>query len=312
VLEGPLEQAIFDGQLFSAPWYGNTQLLWYYKSIAEQTGVDPSQGPVTWEQLIDAASRAGKSVAAQGRRNESLMVWVNALVQSAGGTILDPNSQGQPAERVEPTIDSPAGEAAAEIMRSLADSPAAPPAFSTAGEEESRALFQSEDGAYMVNWTYVWAAFDAAIEEGALPADYKDDIGWARYPRVYADTESAPPSGGIGLSIGAFSRHPELTVELIRCLTSVESEKEYMLTAGDPAAKSAVYDDPAVRQAFPMADDIRVSIDDAGPRPISPYYGDVTSAVQRGFHPPDAIVPETTPQQTAALLKGVLTNQQLL
>ena len=35
-----------------------------------------------------------------------------------------------------------------------------------------------------------------------------------------------------------------------------------------------------------MADLIRESINDAGPRPITPYYGDVSTSVQRTWHPP--------------------------
>ena len=50
-----------------------------------------------------------------------------------------------------------------------------------------------------------------------------------------------------------------------------------MLDSGNPAARAAAYDDPAVREAFPMADLIRESIDDAGPRPITPYYSDVSA-----------------------------------
>jgi multiple sugar transport system substrate-binding protein len=312
VLSGPLEQAMFDDKMYSAPWYGNTQLLWYKKSVVQKTGVDPGAGPVTWQQLIDGASKAGVTVAAQGRKNESLMVWVNALVESAGGSILDPGSQDLPAEDVQPTVDSEAGRKAAQIMRDLATSRAVFPGFSTAGEEQSRAAFQEENGGYMVNWPYVWAAFDTAIADGSLPKDFKDDVGWAPYPRVDADRESAPPSGGIGLSVGAFSRNQDLAVEAIRCITSAESEKAYMLSAGDPAARSAVFDDPEIREKFPMADDIRDGMNGAAPRPISPYYGDVTAAIQSGFHPPNAVSPDNTPRKTASLLEGVLTNKQLI
>ena len=49
-----------------------------------------------------------------------------------------------------------------------------------------------------------------------------------------------------------------------------------MVDSGNPAAKAAAYDDPAVREAFPMADLIRESINDAGPRPVTPYYNDVS------------------------------------
>ncbi len=166
VLKGPLEQSIFADTMFSAPFYGNTQLLWFHKSVAEEAGLDMEE-PVTWDQLIAAAEETGTTMAVQGRKNESLMVWVNALVQSAGGTILEEGQEDAPADEVVPTIDSEAGAEAARIMRTIADSSAAPPAISTAGEEESRAAFQAENGGFMVNWPYVWAAFDAGSKTAA-------------------------------------------------------------------------------------------------------------------------------------------------
>ncbi len=312
VLRGPLEQSTFEDTLFSAPLYGNTQLLWYRKSVLQKAGVDPAAGPVTWDQLIKGATRAGVTFAAQGRRNESLMVWVNALVASAGGSILAEGSEGLPGNQVKSELDSPAGAAAVQIMRDLAASPAAPAGFSTAGEEDSRAAFQSGNGGFMVNWPYVWAAFDSAIEEGSLPADFKDDVGWAPYPRVDAGTETAPPSGGLGLSISAFSARQDLAVQAIRCLTTEQSQIEFMKTAGNPAALASVFDNPEIRELFPMADEIRAGMDAATPRPVSPYYGDVTGAIQTSFHPPDALDPQTTPRSADELLEAVLSNQRLI
>lgn len=312
MLAGPVEQSIFDNRMFSAPFYGNTQLLWFKKSVAERAGIDPTRNEVTWDQLIDAGVQTGTTVAGQGRRNESLMVWVNALVESAGGSILDPASQTADPENVEPTIDSPAGAEAARIMSKLANSQASFPGFSTSAEEDSRSAFQQANGGFMVNWPYVWSAFDDAIEAGSLPANFKDDVGWARYPRATPDRPSAPPSGGIGLSIGAFSPDQQVAVEAVRCIRDLRGQKEYMVGAGDPGAATALYDDPDVRKQFPMADEIREGMSEAAPRPISPYYGDVTSGIQRTYHPPNAVSPEITPNRADSLLKGVLSGQQLL
>ncbi len=197
-------------------------------------------------------------------------------------------------------------------MSKLAKSPAAFAGFSTSAEEDSRAAFQAANGGFMVNWPYVWAAFDSAIKKGTLPANFKDDVNWTRYPRVMADKQSAPPSGGIGLSIGNFSPDKDAAVEAIRCIRNLEGQKEYMLAQGDPGAAAALYDDPDIRAKFPMADAIREGMNEAAPRPISPYYGDVTAAVQRGFHPPDSLDPTTTPEKTASLITGVLSGTQLL
>ncbi|MCY1137010.1 extracellular solute-binding protein [Actinoplanes sp. Pm04-4] len=312
ILDGPLKQSTFRDTLYSAPLYGNTQLLWYRKSVLQKAGVDPSAGPVTWDQLIKGATQAGVTVAAQGRRNESLMVWVNALVSSAGGSILQAGSENLPANEVKGGLNTPAGAEAARIMHELAVSPAAPAGFSTAGEEDSRAAFQAGTGGFMVNWPYVWAAFDSAIEEGTLPANFKDDVGWAAYPRVETGTESASPSGGLGLSISSFSRKQDLAVQAIRCLANEQSQKDFMKTAGNPAALASVFDDPEIREMFPMADEIRTGLDAATPRPVSPYYGDVTGSIQTAFHPPDSLSPGSTPREANDLLEDVLSNKRLI
>jgi len=312
VLEGPLEQAIFDDQMWSAPFYGNTQLLWYKKSVAAEAGIDPAAGPVTWDELIDAAEATGTTLGEQGIRNESLMVWVNALVESAGGSIITPETLTADADQVETGIDSEAGAQAARIMSRLGNSSAAIASFSTANEEDSRAAFQADNGGFLVNWPYVWSAFDAAIEAGTLPPDFKDDVAWAPFPRVTADQEAAPPSGGIGLSVGAFSNNPDAAVELIRCLRNLEGQKEYMQAQGDPGAAEALYDDPDIQEQFPMYEAIREGLNNAVPRTVSPYYGDITTGIQRAYHPPSDLSEDDTPAATAALLKGVLSGSQLL
>jgi multiple sugar transport system substrate-binding protein len=85
-----------------------------------------------------------------------------------------------------------------------------------------------------------------------------------------------------------------------------------MLAEGNSGARAAVYDDPEVQEQFPMADLIRESIDEATPRPVSPFYTDVSSAIQRTWHPEHAVDPEGTPAAADQLIRGVLDDEQLL
>jgi multiple sugar transport system substrate-binding protein len=73
-----------------------------------------------------------------------------------------------------------------------------------------------------------------------------------------------------------------------------------------------VYEDREVRRVFPMADLIRESIDEAAPRPRTPYYTDVSASVVRTFHPPRAVDPERTPAAAARLIVDVLHDRVLL
>lgn len=308
VLEGPIDSAFWDGELVAAPFWANTQLLWYRKSVAERAGVDPESADVTWEQLISGAEEAGALMGIQGNRYEGYMVLVSALVSSAGGEILENPEAGKD---VRPAIDSEAGRRAAEVISALAASGARDPAISTSDEEAARAAFQGGRGGFMVNWPYVYGAAQEAVEAGSLEQSVLDDIGWARYPQVDAGLASRPPLGGINLGIGAFSEHHDHALDAVRCITSLESQIEYMVGAKNPGARAAVYDDPEVREIFPMADLIRESIGAAAPRPKTPYYTDVSTAVVRSFHPP-ASVNQNTPRRAAELIVDVLNDRVLL
>jgi multiple sugar transport system substrate-binding protein len=207
---------------------------------------------------------------------------------------------------------SPAGDAAADVVGRLARSSAAPADMATAGEEEARSLFQGDNGSFMVNWPYVYGAATASVDDGSLDASVLEDIAWARYPRVDADQPSAPPLGGINLAIGEFTEHPDEALDAVKCITSVENNAQYMVESGNPAARSAAYDDPEVRETFPMADLIRESIDEAAPRPITPYYGDVSTSVQRTWHPSGSVRSPRTPERADTYMAEVLAGERLL
>jgi multiple sugar transport system substrate-binding protein len=184
--------------------------------------------------------------------------------------------------------------------------------MSSAGEEEARSTFQGDRGMFMVNWPYVYGAAKADVESGAVKQSVVDDIGWARYPEAVAGEPSKPPLGGINLAIGAYTKHPDQALALVKCLTSLQSNIDYMLDSGNPAAKRAAYDDPKVREAFPMAELIRNSINEAGPRPITPYYNDVSTSVQINWHPSTSVHAPQTPDKTATFMTQVLHGERLL
>lgn len=308
VLNSPIESATWKGKLVAAPFQANTQLLWYRKSVAQKAGVDPTKPDFTWDQMLDAALKTGTTIGEQGNLYEGYMVWVNALVLSAGGAIITNNDKGKDATVA---IDSPAGRAAAEMIKKVATSKAADPALSTATEEPSRVTFDSPTGGFMLNWPYVYSAIQGNVKDGSVPKSVFDDVAWARYPRMSADTPSKPPIGGNNLAISKFSNHKDLGLEAIKCIISPAIEVQGMLVSGSPVANGTVYDNADIRKQFPMADLIRESINSAGPRPVTPYYGDVSAAIQRTWHPQTALS-DSTPKNSAELISNVLHDRRLL
>ncbi|MEP7765311.1 extracellular solute-binding protein [Sanguibacter sp. 25GB23B1] len=309
VVQGALDGATWKDELVTAPFWANTQLLWYRTSVAEAAGLDMTQ-PVTWDQIIDATEAQDALLAVQGAKAESLTVWVNALVASAGGSIVENPEAGR--DEIALGLESDAGREAATILEKIGTTGVGGPALPTEDENASLTIFQGDEGSFMVNWPFVWAASQSAVEEGSLDQAVLDDIGWALYPRVLDDTETAPPYGGINLGVGAFSEHVDLAYDAVRCIVSPENQAEYFLTNGNPPANATAFDDPAVQEAFPMAATIRDSLELAVPRPQTPYYNEVSTGLQETWHPVDGVDPATTPGASADLIISVLRGEKLL
>jgi multiple sugar transport system substrate-binding protein len=309
VVQSAIQGSTWNDKLVTVPFWANTQVLWYRKSVAEAAGLDMTK-PVTWQQIVDAAESQGKLVGAQGTRKESLTVWLNALVESAGGSIIAKNSSHP--DQIKLGLDTPAGKRAAEIMKMVATSDAAGPAFSTETEGDSATGFESDKGGFQVNYPFIYPRALTAVKDGTLDKSVPDDYAAAIYPRVDADTEAAPPYGGINLGVGAFSDSPELAYEAAECIVSDENQAYYFTSNGNPASALSAYEDPAVLKAFPMAPVIRDSLKIAKPRPQSPYYNEISGGVQRSYHPPASVNPSKTPKQANDLITAVLAKEDLL
>ena len=143
----------------------------------------------------------------------------------------------------------------------------------------------------MVNYPYI---YPAAAEVGE---DFQKNIGWARYPRSVPDRPSAPPLGGFNIAVSAYSNNADLAFEAAECIASPENQALSAELGGLPPTSESVYDDPKVRKSYPFADELRESIDSAGPRPVTPAYSDISLAIQKTYHPPDAVDPDTVVEQ---------------
>jgi multiple sugar transport system substrate-binding protein len=307
VVQSAIDGSTWNDELVAVPFWANTQLFWYKKSVAEAAGLDPENEPVTWEQLVQAAEDQDTTIAAQGIRAEALTVWVNALIESAGGHIIEETAD-DPAD-IQLGLESDAAQAAAEVMNSV--SAVGGPAFTTAGEDVNVTDFEEGDAAFMVNWPFVWGRALGAVEAGTLDASVPEDYGWAQYPRVLEDEESRPPYGGINLVVGAYSENVDAAYEAAECIVSEENQAYYFISNGNPASKATVYEDPEVIEVFPQAPVILESLENAAPRPLTVYYSEVSGALQRVYHPATGI-DENTGAEASELISAVLSGEQLL
>ena len=97
--------------------------------------------------------------------------------------------------------------------------------------------------------------------------------------------------------MSAYSNNSDLAFEAAECLASPENQALSAELGGLPPTTESVYDDPKVQKAFPFADELRQSIENAGPRPVTPAYSDISLAIQKTYHPPESVDPDTVVEQ---------------
>ena len=300
VLAGPYQSAQYDGQQYGAPLNSNTRLLWYRKSVLGDRPV-----PATWDELFDTAEALNTKVQETGRRAEALVVLFNALVESAGTSIVTEGADGtsEVALEREPTIK------ALEVLKRYAASTAAPTALSTSAEDDNRLAFQAtdSDSGFMINWPYVYPSVLEA--DPALAEDY----GYAPYPRVFRDEPAAPPLGGYNLGIASYTKDRAATLAAINCLTEPDQQRTIATTGGQPSVLRELGDDPAIKEVLPFLPIMTEQLERAAPRPVTPNYNDVSLAVRQVLHPYSSIGdPAQTYEDLRDLLQRALDSQAVL
>jgi multiple sugar transport system substrate-binding protein len=317
--EGAVAAGTWQDELVVAPFWSNTQVLWYRKSVVEGTPLAQkldSGENVTWDEIIDVAAEQDKAIAVQANKYEGYVVWINALVSGAGGDLVSDVEKGVDASI---DIDSEPGREAARIIERLAGE-AAPSDLSIAQEGQATTTFGSDRGSFLVNWTYTWTNYDAAQPQ------VKEDMAFARYPQTVAGEDSRPPYGGIGIGVSSASEKKDWAIEAMECLVSPENQAVNAAFTGNMPASEAGYDavrqggpddlDQAQRDALlgypdPLIDLWIESLDAAAPRTVSPYWSDISGGIQSVWHPPSS-VDQDTPARSKEFIGQVLRGEALL
>ena len=301
--QGALDAATWKDKLVVFPFWSNTQVLWYRKSFVEKAGIDMSQ-PVTWDQIIDAAADNDAKIGVQANKYEGYVVWINALVSGAGGQILEDVGEGTDATV---TISDEAGQKAAAIIEKLVSSGAAPADLSVSNEGTAGSTFGSDEGSFLVNWTYIWHNYDESAP------DVAKDIGYAPYPQTVEGEDSRPPYGGIGIGVSAFSDDKELALEAAACLVEPDNQGINADLTGNMPASTEGYTYEALQKSFPadLLELFQTSVDAAAPRTVTPYWSDVSGAIQNVWHPPRSVNGET-PDESQTFIEDVLKGGDLL
>jgi multiple sugar transport system substrate-binding protein len=263
LLPATIKTAMYHGTQYAAPQASDGGLLYYRKDLVKSP-------PKTWDQMMSDCKIAKQHnigcYAGQFAKYEGLTVNVAEAINSAGGSIVGSNG-------TTPTVDSPqAAEGLGKLVQAYKDGDIPKQAI-TYQEEQGRQAFEDGKLLFMRNWPY---CYSLAKTDGS--SKVKNTFGIAPLPGINgAGTSSL---GGHNAAISAFSDHKATAHDFLKFLES-EYFQKWELTKGSLApVRESMYHDPALVKQFPYLPTLLTSIQNAVPRPVSPYYPAVTKAIE--------------------------------
>jgi len=288
MLKPAVDTGRFEGKLWAMSYDTNGGLLFYRKDILDKAGKQP---PKTFDELKALCPVAQQNnmdcYAGQFAKYEGLTVNFAEAVQAAGGELMTDNG-------TKAALGGPAVQGLSFLADGFKNGTMPKPAI-TYKEEEGRRSFMSGKLLFLRNWPYVYGL--AAESDPANKV--KGKFGIAPLPGFTGAGSSS--LGGLNLAVSAFSKKQGTAVEFVKFATNQENAKEMVGLTGNAPAWTALYDDPELVKKFPFLPTLKEGMQTAKPRPVTPYYQEVTTAIQeeayaalQGQKAPDQAVNDLT------------------
>ena len=284
---GTLRGALYEGKLGGVPWFNNGPGLYYRKDLFDAKGLKP---PKTYDDLLSAAKTLQTAdmvgFALQLPQNEGgIISWMEYL-WGYGGDMVD--------DKLNVVVDQ--GTAGVDGMQKLVD-------FVYKDKIIPEAALQFKLGADVMNLFRGGKAAMIRLWFSNVGDLYKDDSAikqnqWDVAPLPSKDGAKSGPGclGDWNLGVSKFSTKQKESLEAIRILTGFEFQRARFLDGGFLPSRQAVFDDPDIQKKYPYAKAAQASFENLKPRPVTPFYPDISAnAIQPAFG--QAMAQQITPEQ---------------
>ncbi|MBG0738241.1 ABC transporter substrate-binding protein [Paeniglutamicibacter antarcticus] len=262
MLPATVKTGTYKDTLYAVPQASDGGLLYYRKDLVPTP-------PKTWDEMMGMCSIAkDKGIgcyAGQFAKYEGLTVNVSEAINTAGGTVVDKDGK--------PTVNTDQAKAGMNNLVKAYKDGNIPKEAITFQEEQGRQAFEGGNLLFMRNWPYV---YNLAKTDGT--STVKDTFGVAPLPGK--DGPGASSLGGHNMAISAYSKHKATALDFVNFMTSEESGKFYATQGSLAPVMASLYTDPDLVKQLPYLPVLKTSIENAVPRPVTPFYPAVTKAIQ--------------------------------
>jgi raffinose/stachyose/melibiose transport system substrate-binding protein len=210
-----------DGKNWGVPWRMGMVVMWYYKSLFEQAGIEAP--PATWDELlaaVEALKAAGITPISlgEGEKWPGHFYWTYLAIRNGGKAAFDAAYAG------DGSFADPAFVKAGEQLQQLAALEPFQTDFLAATYPDADTLFANQQTAMQLMGHWEPNNVDNL---GADPEAARADLALFPFPMVEGGTGDPTDvlGGGDGFAIGINA--PDAAVDFVRFLTSPEMQKEW-------------------------------------------------------------------------------------
>lgn len=278
LLPATVKASTYAGTLYAAPYASDGGLLYYRKDLVKTP-------PTKYSELIaDCAGKTVSSTAAatmnkpacyagQFKQYEGLTVNAAEAINGAGGVIVKPDGKT-------PDVDTPQAAAGLNFLVNGFKKGYIPKEGLGYDETASLNAFEAGQLMFLRNWPYADAILgNLGTNKGSKVAG---KFGVAPLPGL--NGPGASSLGGHNNAISAYSKHPKSSLAFMKFIESSAIQRND-LTAGTAAPViSSLYSDPALVKQFPYLPTLLKAIQNAVPRPVTPFYPAVTTAIETNVY----------------------------
>jgi multiple sugar transport system substrate-binding protein len=266
MLEPTIEAGSYQDKLYTAPVSSDGGILYYRKDLVPEA-------PKTWAEMMDMCSIAKENnigcYAGQFKQYEGLTVNASEAINSAGGSVLGDDGK--------PNLTTPEAEEGLNNLIDAFKNGNIPAEAITYQEEESRRAFQEGKLLFLRNWPYV---YNLATTEGS--SQVKDVLGMAALPGK--DGPGASSLGGHNAAISVYSKNKATALDFVNFLIEEEQQKFFATQGSLAPVLGDLYEDQELVAKLPYLPVLKTSIENAVPRPVTPFYPAVTQAIQENSY----------------------------
>jgi multiple sugar transport system substrate-binding protein len=266
MLPSTIEGASYNGTLYAAPESSDGGILYYRKDLVPTP-------PKTWEEMMGMCSIAKANdigcYAGQFSKYEGLTVNASEAINSAGGSVLDKDGK--------PSLNTPEAKAGMENLTKAYADGNIPKEAVTFQEEQSRQAFQDGKLLFLRNWPYM---YNLATTEGS--SKVKDVLGMTVLPGKSGPGASS--LGGHNVGVSTYSKNKATAADFLKFITSEESQRFFATQGSYAPILTSLYTDKDLVAKLPYLPVLKTSIENAVPRPVTPFYPAVTKAIQENAY----------------------------